>query len=364
MFFTKREKDMLECLTTGGVVTRSVISQQLGIKDRQISILMSALEKKGIHIQKQKATSNGETEYSITKKEFETPPSLVKDFTTDYSYGKALLSDVTQISETITKRWIKEIPIYKFKDTIGIIFLADFHIGHPHTDYRALVELIDEIAATPNLYVVTLGDLIDNSMNAHAPVGTYNIIDKAGQLDIIEYLFTKLKDKILIMYEGNHELRSFLTDHFLVSDYLSKGINSEYGKYGGLFVIEMNGEPIKIYCRHKCPGSNNQYNPLHSLIRAILFNFPEYCNDADVLVRAHTHERATGCIKVGHKYRYLAVCGTACSYDEYADRVGYVTKKSSFPILIIQKDGEMFWVDKSLQGIEILKKLGDPDGMQ
>ena len=49
----------------------------------------------------------------------------------------------------------------KYADEIKIMPLADIHLGDPHCDYKRIVERLEEIEKTDNMYCILGGDLMD-----------------------------------------------------------------------------------------------------------------------------------------------------------------------------------------------------------
>lgn len=357
---TEREKIIYDLLLENKEkgITLKYISEILGITPHTIEKYFTGLRRKGIKIKRFKKSQKDDFIFWVEKPDFEDKPTYKKEYETQGDYGKDLLIGVKKVAEVQTNRWLTDIKPIRFKDeTIGMVFLADWHLGHPHTDYGVAEDICKTIDKTEGLYVVTIGDMIDNSVNAFAPRGATNIVDKDGQLAMLEYLLGTITSRLLVMFEGNHEIRSQISDHFRITEFLSKEFCARYGQYGARFSIFMNDREIKFYCRHKMKG-HSQYNPLHPNVRAPLFGS---AGDADIIVRAHTHERGTGILKVGDKFRYMIVCGNLQLYDEYLDRSDYETRRYSFPILIIRKNGEMRLCPTFKQGVEDLKIFRECD---
>jgi predicted transcriptional regulator len=356
-----RENEVYNILLDEGGISAEEIAKALVMSKAGVLKVFIHLRQKGVTIRRFRPSNKkdiGCIYWVDEEDQFEDKPTYKADYKTRAEYGADLLKGVKKVAEVQTNRFLPEIKTFEFTGclSIGIIFAADFHIGHQHGDYGAMEYVFDVIAKTPGLYSAFVGDMIDNSVNAMAPAGTTNIVDKDGQLAILESLFDKVTDKkkLLIMFEGNHEIRSVISDHFRITQYLANKQNSEYGNYGGQFIVTMNDIPIIIYCRHKMNGGS-QFNPLHPNVRAPLFDSTQYASNADVIVRAHTHESAVGEFKVGAKIRYMMVCGNAVVYDDYADRVGFESMKWSMPMIIIRPDGTIRMYRRMKEGLEDLR---------
>lgn len=342
--------DALKAATRDKGVSINAIAQELCVQPKRISNLFTELKGLGIKINRKRMGERTAFVYWLAQD--------VEDFPARHAGkdGQALWESTKAVSEVLTQRARIEQPTFTFDKVIGIVAIADLHIGHPHLNYDAVDHLIEQIAKTPDLYVVALGDLIDNSVNALAPRGALNIVDKQGQLEMVEYRFQKIKDRILWLAEGNHEMRSFLSDHFYPTKYLSEQFNAFYGRNGSAFYVQMPYRKIKFYCRHRAKG-NSQYNPMHPNTRCILFENAEEAQDADVIITAHKHVSGIANYRVAGKDRYMAVCGTGILYDSYADRIGLSSGMSSFPFLVIRPDGGIHLHRRFLDGLSDLHAL-------
>jgi len=352
IILTERQQSVYDALETAKDegITIPAIGEKLDLKPKWVKEVLSELRHAGIKINRKRLGQR--TNYTFwLRDDFEESPARFA--TTD---GEALWNSTRKVAEILTQRERIEQPIFKFDRIIGLVAIADLHIGHPHLNYAAVDQLITDIANTPDLYVISLGDLIDNSVNTLAPTGSFDLVDKQGQLDMVEWRLKKIKDRILWLVEGNHELRSYLSDHFYPSRYLSEQFGAAYGRNGSAFYVQMPHRTIKFYCRHRAKGGS-QYNPLHPNTRCILFENAEEARDADVIITAHHHVSGTGNYQIAGKDRYLAVCGTSILYDSYADRIGLSSGISSFPFLIIHPDGVIHLHRRFLDGLADLHAL-------
>lgn len=270
--------------------------------------------------------------------------------------GKEIFDNIHSLSDTLIKQRQRFTPNYYFTETIGLLPVYDFHIGLEYTDYGYVEKISKLIADTPNLYTFGIGDLIDNSMNAFAPKGSTDLVDKDKQQKMLEYILDILKDKMLILYEGNHENRSFMTDHYKAMKFFAEDYARDYGEYGGTFNIIMNDRVIEIYARHRCNGYS-QYNPLHGLIRLPMYKLGRKARNSDILVSAHKHESAVGNWEVAGKLRHMVMGGCPITFDDYAERVGYDSDVSNFPMIIIRKNGEIHLYRNTQEGIDILAMI-------
>jgi len=319
------------------------IHDELGIS-HLLTEYLSHIKRKGIVVDKWPTGKKNKMYYFIhnpldIREQFN--PNLVKTKDTN---GE-LFNGVNGTSKVI-QSYDMNIPHYRIplpSDRVcGVVFGGDFHLGHTHCNYDLVKYFFETLRDTPNLYTVLLGDVIDNSVNAYSPKGTTNIVDKFGQMKLAEHLLFEIggADKILYMIEGNHEMRSYLSDHFRVCDWLASEHSNRYGGYGKPFTINHGERDYLVFCRHKAKGSS-QYNPLHSCIRAILFEYSEYARDADIVVTAHKHESAVAMYDVGGKERVMVAIGNSINRDDFAERVGFLSGVDDYPVVVFYPDGHV-----------------------
>ena len=92
-------------------------------------------------------------------------------------------------------------------ESARILVLADAHIGEHLHDKRTLSKFIEEVKEV-NTYCIVNGDLIDNATKGS--IGdTYTAnMSPDRQIDYLVEILEPIKDKILVMINGNHEERS------------------------------------------------------------------------------------------------------------------------------------------------------------
>lgn len=238
-------------------------------------------------------------------------------------------------------------------EPVLLVIVSDLHLGHKYACYKQIKQAFKTINKYDNVYLIGLGDLIDNSFNTHAPQGSQNLIDKNEQISLVEHLFSLVhKSKILRLYEGNHEIRSWISDHFLPTKWLAMNYSKSYGYFSDPFIIEIGQKKWEFFMRHKAGGSS-QYNNVHNCVRAPLFEGAEFARNADIIVTAHAHRPGQGRWKVGGKKRHMLACASMVDYDDYAERIGYVSGKDlGLPAIYLREDREPLIYDDYMQAIQ------------
>lgn len=243
-------------------------------------------------------------------------------------YDKSELYDSIAETSQILKKELKpkegKEVVLETDEPALIVFLTDLHLGHEYACYKEIKEAAKAISKYDNVYVIGLGDLIDNSDNAYAPKGVMNLMSKSGQTDMIEHIFEIIEDSTLMLFTGNHEYRSKKSDDFLLNKFWSLKYHSSFGYFAEPFIMEVGDEKYEFFCRHKATG-RSQYSPVRAAQKSALFDGAEYGRDADILVSAHSHEPGWGTWSVGGKRRYMMSCPAMVDFDEYGERKGHIT---------------------------------------
>lgn len=103
-----------------------------------------------------------------------------------------------------------EMIVHKFpaRNDITIVPFADVHIGSPECMEEKVIEFLDTVAHTPNVYLAIVGDLIDNCTRNSVGSVFSQRYRPADQKKLIANLLEPVRDRILVAVQGNHEARS------------------------------------------------------------------------------------------------------------------------------------------------------------
>lgn len=180
---------------------------------------------------------------------------------------------------------------------IAIMFSADWHFGGCSVDYQQLEAYLDLVLNTPNLYLITVGDLIDNFVNFKNVMPILSQLwspkEQAEWLSLVIQQY-KEKGKWIASCWGNHDIER--DEKILGSSTIKQrlGENFIYFNNKGILMLNVNDIKYSILLSHKFAG-HSMYNPNHSQGRAYREDFP-----ADVVVSAHIHQAA-----YQKNYRYM-----------------------------------------------------------
>ena len=178
-------------------------------------------------------------------------------------------------------------------DTLEIYPLADVHIGDPLHDKKRAKQFINEVLEKENRYVIVNGDIINNATK-HSVSDVYGEeLTPNEQIEETVNLLKPIKDRILVITEGNHEARTYRQDGVLIMYQVAKRLNIFHSYSEGAYLLfvkfgksqgrKCRKMPYAIYGKH---GHGGGRKVGAKAIR--LFEMAEVI-DADVFIHSHTH---------------------------------------------------------------------------
>lgn len=220
-------------------------------------------------------------------------------------------------------------------DSLTIIPISDVHIGDKKADLKAFKDTIERIKKEPNTYTILNGDLCNVALkNSKSDVYNDEMTPMEQVLKIIEFL-EPIKDKILVMSNGNHEERitkeTSIDVLYLVAKQLRiEQVYSPSWWYLYLSFGESNKHKPVLYTATGYHGSGSgsttgaKANRVKKMSQVVL---------ADIYLMSHVHEpiNTKGIIyvpdyqhrSVVRKEMYYAVSNSFLEYEgSYAERMG------------------------------------------
>ncbi len=180
---------------------------------------------------------------------------------------------------------IKNIEIHTF---------SDWHIGDKACDIEAIKKQVAYVENKANAYAICNGDLMNNALKTSVSDCYSEVIPPMQQIETLCELLTPIKDKILMLTQGNHEARTFRSDGIDLTAIVAQqlGLSDRYVREGGVLFLrfgETSGHTHKrpqwysIYCTHGSGGGRKEG------AKAIRLADMASIVDCDVYVHSHTH---------------------------------------------------------------------------
>lgn len=313
-------------------ITKEQLLEALYETDTQIQ----AGEKLGCS---QGTVSNLMAEYAIEAKAKGKTPKDDAIEMPDYTFeqSKILLSKLQKVSRPSVGYDEVEIDIEtEFK--ILLIPQGDWHIGARFVDYDQLMEDIEFIARTPNIYVGLCGDYCDNYNTSSYKGGQVEqVLPIQDQKAHAETLIKKMEGKILWFINGCHDEWSYFSDGFDFAQFLAhKNQQGYYMGHNGRVLLKVGDILYKIYVTHNTQN-NSRLNDSHGL--------KWVCRDDigyDIGIKAHNHKPNVEEFVLRRKKRYGVSCGSYKGVDRNASKKGYPRVRLEIPgILLHPKEKEV-----------------------
>ncbi len=217
------------------------------------------------------------------------------------------------------------------EEPIYLAFLADIHIGAVGCNYKEFKDTIDVISKVPNMYLVSVGDTIDNFLPGWHSEGQFEAICPPEiQKRLLEYMYSKLKGRIIALIQGDHDESSHFVDDFDWTKYLCEKFKCADLGFGGFIYLTVGKQKYTILARHRF-RFNSAFNLTHTVKR-----MREQLGDFDIGVVAHNHQSSIEFVDMPDKTRVFVRPGSFKGADRFARRIGFVDNssgKSMMPIV-------------------------------
>ena len=236
--------------------------------------------------------------------------------------------------------------------SIYVCLSADWHMGSATVDYQSLQNSFETILNTDRVYIITIGDLIDNfrSFRSLQPILS-QVISPKEQKTILSSILQEFfdKKKWIAACWGNHDIErdERLYGESTIKDLLAEKLVYFNGK--GTLNLIVGEQKYVIRMSHQFKG-NSIYNPNHSMNRELKWNTPY----ADLIVGAHKHKPAIQSFYEYGKRKALIQVGTFQTDDGFSKR-WWSKGVIGVPTVVFRADRHEVFVYPSLN--ELLEKF-------
>lgn len=243
-------------------------------------------------------------------------------------------------------------------EQIEIVPMSDLHIGDAMSDFKLIMDRIEYVKTTPNVYCILGGDLMDTAISSSVGDTFGANLKPMDQLSQCVKIFEPIKDKILAVLPGNHENRIYRSDGIDITEMMCAqlGIASRYSPTTALLFVRFGSGNRKtkfrpmlytIYVTHGSGGGRKEGGKINRLadLASIV--------DADIYIHAHTH------LPVIFKNSFFRVSGSnssvslvdklfintaaALNYGGYGDTQGFKPASKTTPSLFLDGRERKFW---------------------
>jgi predicted phosphodiesterase len=224
---------------------------------------------------------------------------------------------------------------------IRLLMGTDFHYGNIQTDYDLMRKHLDIVERTPNTYLITNGDHVDNFNTAGTwATGVYeNPLPPQAQMKAFIERMERLdeKGKIGVMSFGNHDNFVDITGYDWLESFADH-LQAPLFSSGGLLHIMVGTERYDLALTHQYWGMS-KLNPTNMCKRFMEHEYP----DADIVFLGHTHQSEILTFERGGKERIGLIGGTYKLEDKWARTRGIGGRggQPGMAVLLYQRERHM-----------------------
>lgn len=238
-------------------------------------------------------------------------------------------------------------------ESVELYILSDLHIGDKLANEKEINRLIDEINSQENRFVIVNGDILNMAIKDSISDIYEEKYNPNEAIDEAVAILSKIKDRILIITEGNHELRVGKKDGILIMYQVAKRLFNEdaQNKYSkGAYLIflsfgknqrrDCRKTVYSIYGKHGTGGGRTiggKANRLEEMMAIV---------DADIYIHSHTHIPLTfrhNFIRTDYRNRKITIVeklfvnsNAFLNYGGYGEDYGYKVASIKCPKIILQ----------------------------
>ena len=229
-----------------------------------------------------------------------------------------------------------------------VALMSDIHYGSVNVDYNLLDRHFGIIENTPNFYMATNGDHVDNFNAVKFADGMFENPLPPHYQSIV--FFKKLleldkKNKIGVISQGNHDLFGFSGGQDFFESFASE-MKAPIFTEGGKLNIETAGYTYKMILNHTYWGKS-KLNITNAPKRMMEYESGEYT--ADIGWLGHTHQSSFEHFNKGTEDKIAVVSGTYKTEDPWASKIGLGQNPGHAGITL------MLWPDK--RKMEVFKDM-------
>ena len=96
--------------------------------------------------------------------------------------------------------------------SIKLLALSDFHIGDSLCNLKLIKSVLEEVKNSDNTFIILNGDLVNNGIKNSVSDVYSEKLTPMEQIVVLCDLLENVKERILVIHQGNHEMRTFKED--------------------------------------------------------------------------------------------------------------------------------------------------------
>jgi len=242
-------------------------------------------------------------------------------------------------------------------DEVKITILSDLHVGHPYCNEELITKTVEQVAKEDRHFLILNGDLIE-CVTRTSPGDIYHLKYPSPdeQVEVLVDTLNPVKDRILGIVSGNHELRGDGHDYGREIARIL-GIAHLHSRDAILHEVRVgkrkNLKPwaytiFQTHGRGSAATPGGKTNTLHRYGAIV---------PADIVLVGHLHTAKVETdttiefdprnLTTHERRRYLIMLSSALGYSEYALRMGM--KPSGFHVVELTLSGREHAIEVALR---------------
>lgn len=170
----------------------------------------------------------------------------------------------------------------RFEESVELIPFGDLHIGNESCDLDLIYRYVDYIQSKDNVRVILMGDLIDANVVGYP--SQYNVtMTPQEQFRTVKEIVDRIKDKVMGMVIGNHEMRIWNKAGIDIMAILGWFIENTPSAPYLYFNLSVGEQLYRVYAVHGGGMATTPAGKLNKVIRMMSWV------DADIYLYGHTH---------------------------------------------------------------------------
>ena len=174
-----------------------------------------------------------------------------------------------------------------------LYILSDLHLGDKLHDRKRREEFFEEVLERENRYIIVNGDIINNAIK-HSVSDIYSEeLSPSEALDRTVEVLEPVKDRILVIINGNHEERTYRQSGISIMKVVAQRLGIEelytdpayklFISFGNNQGRESRKTTYAVYGKHGGGGARTIGGKLNYVDRMA------HTTDADIYIHSHTH---------------------------------------------------------------------------
>jgi len=216
---------------------------------------------------------------------------------------------------------------------VALVFMGDLHLGSPGTDIERVFAEAELVVSTPNAYVVTMGDLIDNFVLGKLRQARDNHrLAVTDEWVLVRRFMRKIAPRWPLAVGGNHDAwgELLLGVDVMRDQVATLAPKVLYQAHDAHVRLTVAGHDFPGRIRHRWRGYSI-YNLTHGIERAAKW-------DQDFIWAAGAHTHASGVargINIGGMSGIAVLCGSYKRIDPYSIAGGFPRPNESTAVGIL-----------------------------